>query len=191
MRPALKPAIVCVDDNPLVLACVSRVLAPLGVVVLTTNDPETALAWISKQEIAAVIADVDMPAMSGIELVTAVRRVRPDTVRVLLTGMQTFDTAVAGINRGEVFRHLTKPVEPAELRQTVVAAVLRHRELADLRRERARASRRDQMRVALEREFPAITRVAREGGAYRIAAPSPASLAGLGLDAIFALRRQG
>lgn len=187
----MKPAIVCVDDNPLVLACVARVLARLEVVVLTTNDPETALAWISSRDIAVVLADVDMPTMSGIELVTAVRRVRPETVRVLLTGMRTYDTVVEGINRGEVFRHLSKPFDPAELRETITSAVGRHRELVELRVERARASRRDQMRVALEREFPSLTKVAREGGAYRVDPPPPAALAGVGLDAIFALRRQG
>lgn len=186
----MKPAIVCVDDNPLVLAAVSRVLASLDVVVLTTNDPETALAWISSQDIAVVLADVDMPSMSGIELVTAVRRARPETVRVLLTGMHTFDVAVDGINRGEVFRHLSKPVDPRDLRETIKGAIARHREVVATRAERARSTRRDQMRVALEREFPSLTKVAREGGAYRVVAPPQNELAGIGLDAIFALRRQ-
>lgn len=186
----MKPAVVCVDDNPLVLACVARVLASLDVVVLTTNDPETALAWISSRDIAVVLADVDMPSMSGLELVARVRRARPDTVRVLLTGMHAFEVAVDGINRGEVFRHLSKPVDPRDLRATIAGAIARHRELVAMRVERTRSARRDQMRVALESEFPSLTQVAREGGAYRVVAPPQAELAGIGLDAIFALRRQ-
>jgi DNA-binding NtrC family response regulator len=186
----MKPTVVCVDDNPRLLASLARVLSPLDAVVLTTNDPDTALAWIGSQDIAVVVADVDMPGMSGIELVAAVRAVRPDTVRILLTGMRTFDTAVDSINRGEVFRHLSKPVEPATLRTVVNSALVRHRELVAQRIEHARVSRRDQIRIALEVEFPTITAVDRCDGAYVIDPPPAAMLAGVGLDAIFALRRQ-
>lgn len=95
-------AIVCVDDESAVLAAVTRALRPLEREVLATSEPRLALDWIALRDVAVLIADYEMPDMNGVELVSAGRAVRPETVRMLLTGWRDLDAAIDGINRGEV-----------------------------------------------------------------------------------------
>ena len=81
--------------------------------------------------------------MTGAQLAGQAKRIRPETVRILLTGQRTLDTAIDGINQGEIFRFLNKPFEDEQLRAAVAEAVQRHQELLALSGDRAapRASR--------------------------------------------------
>jgi YesN/AraC family two-component response regulator len=120
--------------------------------------------------------------MTGIELATAARRLRPDTVRILLTGRQTFETALQGINECEVFRYINKPFDTKTLRRVVGEALARHQELVAMSALAARGSRRDLITNALESEFPGLTHVERSSdGAYIAREPSQAVLADIGL----------
>ena len=111
-----------------------------------------------------------------------------ETVRILLTGRGTFDTAVSGINQGEIFRFLSKPVDPSQLSRAVDAAAVRHRELAAAARDRDVAARREHLVSELEAEYPGITRIERdEGGAYTVPADCWARLAGAGLEHVRSL----
>jgi DNA-binding NtrC family response regulator len=108
-----------------------------------------------------------MPEMTGVELAVRARDLQPETVRMMLTGRNTVDTAVAGINIGEVFRFLSKPFQPDVLKREVAAAVEHHREVADVASERLTVVRRRRVLEALEADFPGITAVPRDDeGAY-------------------------
>jgi DNA-binding NtrC family response regulator len=63
-----------------------------------------------------------MPQMTGVEVLTEVRRLSPRTVRILLTGYADLDAVERSINEGEVFRFLTKPCAPQQLRDTIALA---------------------------------------------------------------------
>jgi DNA-binding NtrC family response regulator len=181
-------AIVCIDDDPDVLAAVARILRPLEREVLTTIEPRQALDWIALRDIAVLVSDYEMPEMNGVELASSARAIRPETVRVLLTGRRTLETAIDGINRGEVFRYVTKPFEALGLRDTVRAALDRHGELAASAQLREQSVRRERLTAALEAEHPSLTQVARDpDGAYRVPAIPAEAARGLGLDALLAI----
>lgn len=181
-------SIVCVDDEPAVLAAVTRALRPLAREVLATSEPRLALDWIALRDVAVLVADYEMPEMNGVDLVSAARAVRPETVRVLLTGWRQLDAAIEGINRGEVFRYVSKPFDAAGLRDAVRAAIDRHLELVASAELREQAARRERLAQALEAEHPGLTSVARDpDGAYRVPAGAVAGAAGLGLDAVLVL----
>lgn len=183
-----RPLIVCIDDDPDMLASVVRSIKSLPVEVLSTSEPQEALDWVAIRDVAVLVSDYDMPLMNGVELTGTAKLIRPETVRILLTGKRTFDAAVEGINRGEVFRYLNKPFEPAQLRATVNAAIDRHHQLAASTSERERMARRDRVHSELEAEHPGITDVAREhDGAYVVPPVAAARIAGLGLDALVSL----
>jgi len=180
--------VLCVDDDPDILASVCRILRRQGYHVVSSSNPPAAIELLGQLPVAVLVSDFEMPEMTGVELCIAARRVRPETVRILLTGRGTFDTAVSGINQGEIFRFLSKPVDPAPLVTAVAAAVVRHRELAVLARDRDVAVRRDRLIAELEAEYPGITRIDRDlDGAYEPAAGCWDHLAGAGLEHVRAL----
>ena len=184
------PLIVCIDDDAALLATVVRTLRRPNLQILSTLDPQQALDWISTRDVAVIVSDYEMPQMTGVELLAAARRIRNEAVRVLLTGRKELDTAVEGINQGEVYRYVRKPFEPDRLCAVVDEALARHRELVAGAADREQAIRRERIHAELELEYPGITKVEREhDGAYMIRPPSAAAVSGLGLDAVILLGR--
>jgi DNA-binding NtrC family response regulator len=156
------PLVVCVDDDAEVLAVVVRCVKLEPVTVRSTQDPHQALTWVASEQVAVLISDYEMPEMTGAELLEQARRVRPATVRVLVTGRKTLDTAIDGINRGEVYRYVSKPFEPEMVRSVVRDAVAKYREMAETMEERELAQRRAQLANDLEQEFPGLTEIKRD-----------------------------
>ncbi len=70
-----------------------------------------------------VIADLVMPVMNGIQLLSVVRSRWPDTVRILLTGQCDFSMAIAAVNQANIFRFLVKPCPPPVLERVIKAAI--------------------------------------------------------------------
>jgi DNA-binding NtrC family response regulator len=157
------PLIVCVDDDEAMLNTVVRCLKREQVDIRSTLSASEALAWISAEEVAVLVSDYDMPEMTGAQLAGHARRVRPETVRILLTGKRTLETAIDGINQGEIFKFLNKPFDSEQLRGAVRAGVQRNRELLEMTGDRQRRERRDALRSALEAEYPGISQVTRHG----------------------------
>jgi DNA-binding NtrC family response regulator len=168
--PTKKPIVVCVDDDEAMLTTVVRCLKRELVEVRSTLSASEALGWIAADEIAVLVSDYDMPEMTGAQLAGHARRVRPETVRILLTGQRTLETAIDGINQGEIFRFLNKPFDNDQLRAAVNAGVARNRELLAMSGDRERRQRREALRAALEAEYPGISKVDKQGDVYEVTA---------------------
>jgi len=80
-----KPVVLCVDDDPAVLSSLRRVLQWEPYEVETLDDPVRALERVAQGGVWLVILDQRMPGMCGSEFAAIVRRISPDTVRVMLT----------------------------------------------------------------------------------------------------------
>lgn len=87
--------------------------------VVTESDPLRALERLAREPVHIVVSDQRMPQMSGAELLTQVREMAPDCLRILLTGYSDLDTAVEALNSGGIFRYLTKPWDPQEMAFTL------------------------------------------------------------------------
>jgi DNA-binding NtrC family response regulator len=167
-----KSLIVCVDDDASVLTAVARSLRRDDLEIRTTESPSDALAWIANDDVAVLVSDYDMPGMTGAQLAGHARLLKPTVVRILLTGQQNIETAIDGINQGEVFRFISKPFDRDHLRKSVDAALERHRELVELSGDRERRQRRERLRAALDGEYRGITQVARDAdGRYSVEDP--------------------
>lgn len=145
-----------VDDDPLVLRAAARILASEPFETLTAGSAEEALDVLDRVHVQVVVSDENMPGMRGTALLAEVSRRHPRTVRVLMTGAPTVETAVRAINDGEVYRFVTKPVERSELLVTVRDALALHGLLSaswQLLRQ-ARAQRDTLLR--LEQQHPGI-----------------------------------
>jgi DNA-binding NtrC family response regulator len=183
-KPA-RPLVVCVDDDQLILDSVARCLRRAPFDVRATTSCAEVIRWITDEPVAVLVSDYEMPEMTGAQLAGAVKRIRPETVRILLTGRRTLDTAIDGINQGEIFKFIAKPFDSDALRSDVLAAAVRHDELVALSGDRQRRARRDRLRADLEAEYPGITTITRdEDGTYYVRADPRIEAAALGLGSL-------
>ncbi|MEQ1758701.1 MAG: HD domain-containing phosphohydrolase [Vicinamibacterales bacterium] len=127
METATQPVIICVDDEPQILAGLSLHLGRRFQVHTATSGTEALKVMASHPDAAVVMSDMRMPFMDGAHFLQRAREMAPDTVRLLLTGQSDLNSAIAAINQGHIFRFLTKPCPPSTLLASMDAAVEHHR----------------------------------------------------------------
>src|SRR5438128_5224187 len=84
-RVVERHVVLCVDDEPAILAALRRSLRNEPYELLTTDRPARALKWLESREISLVISDQRMPGMLGTELLEEVSQLSPSTARIILT----------------------------------------------------------------------------------------------------------
>ena len=118
--------ILLVDDELLVIEALQRALREFRIEI--AEGAEKALAVIENSgPFAVVVSDLRMPEVDGIQFLTRVKAISPDTVRVMLTGQADLNAAIAAVNEGNIFRFLTKPCPAAQLGRTLEAAIEQYR----------------------------------------------------------------
>jgi response regulator RpfG family c-di-GMP phosphodiesterase len=118
--------ILCVDDDPNILTGYQRSLRK-QFTLETAPGGEAALAQLAKNgPYAVIVADMQMPGMNGVQLLSKVQEKYPDTVRIMLTGNADQHTAVQAVNKGHVFQFLTKPCEAEMLALALQAGLKQH-----------------------------------------------------------------
>lgn len=116
-----------VDDEDSILRALQRVLQHGGWDIATARDGASALARLSDFDPDVVVSDYHMPGMSGVALLSEVKRLRPRAQRILMTGNAEFAALEEAINRSEVFRFVSKPWSASQLMLTVCSAFEQHR----------------------------------------------------------------
>jgi putative nucleotidyltransferase with HDIG domain len=122
--------ILYVDDEYFVLNAFKRMVRMAGYEVHTTDSPDEALAWLEHNEVEVICSDFRMPAMDGLQFLTAAGQKAPGALRILITAHQDFDVAVDAFEVG-VYRLVPKPWKREILLGTLAdaaASVLLRRE---------------------------------------------------------------
>jgi response regulator RpfG family c-di-GMP phosphodiesterase len=101
--------ILCVDDEPNILAALRRLFRREHYKVLVAGSAAAGWAVLEEEHVDIVISDMQMPEVNGTEFLERVRQRWPDTLRLLLTGHADHEATIGAINRGEVYRYITKP----------------------------------------------------------------------------------
>jgi len=91
------------------------------------GSAEDALAWLARSDFQLVISDITMPGMSGLEMLPFVKSISPKTVVVMISGMQTVESAIGALRLG-AFDYLMKPFDLRQV-EAVVKRALDHYEL--------------------------------------------------------------
>ena len=128
-----KTRILVVEDEDLVARSIERVLRKQGYEVDITHACGEALTQFRMDPHDAVVSDINLPGMSGVEFLREVRATSKETPVMLITGRPTVDTAIEAVELG-AFLYLTKPFRSEELRQAVAKAV-GHGRMARMRNE--------------------------------------------------------
>ena len=102
--------------------------------VHVTTVPSEAVRMLEEFPIEVVISDQKMPDISGVEFFEMIMANHPDPVRMLLTGHADIDAVIDAINKGRIYKYISKPWNEAELKRLV-------EEAAELARARSRSSK--------------------------------------------------
>ena len=111
--------LLAVDDEPNILAALRRLFRSTGWRVLSAGNAEEALAVLAQEPVDAVLSDMRMPGMDGVQLLERVSQGWPHTARLLLTGQADLGSTIAAINLGRVHRYIAKPWNDEELLLTL------------------------------------------------------------------------
>jgi diguanylate cyclase (GGDEF)-like protein/PAS domain S-box-containing protein len=115
-----------VDDEESILRSLIRLLRGEGYHILTATGGEQALQMLASNEVHVVLSDQRMPSMTGSKLLERVKDGYPDTVRMVLSGYADLASVTEAINRGNIYRFLSKPWDDELLRQNVRDAFERY-----------------------------------------------------------------
>ncbi|KAA3596128.1 MAG: response regulator [Calditrichaeota bacterium] len=130
-----KHKILIVDDEPDVLDLVKDIFEFDNTYnVFTAVSGEEALKIFEDINFSLVLSDQHMSGMSGIEFLEEVKKISPDTIRIIMTGYVDVANAVQAINKGEVYKYITKPWDIDFLRTTVNRAVEHYEAIAETKR---------------------------------------------------------
>jgi response regulator RpfG family c-di-GMP phosphodiesterase len=119
--------VLVVDDDPNILAGLRRHLEPRFNIACAQSGGEALQLVANGAPVAVALCDMRMPGMSGLELLKELRKLAPDTVRMMLTGNGDQRTAAEAINQGNVFRFFTKPCPLSALTDGIQAGLRQYR----------------------------------------------------------------
>jgi diguanylate cyclase (GGDEF) domain len=141
MRPELfastkqDQTLLLVDDEENVLRSLVRLFRRDGYRILAAGNVRDAFDLLATNEVQVILSDQRMSDMSGTEFLGRVKTLYPDTVRMVLSGYTDLATVTDAINRGAIYRFLTKPWNDDELREHIRQAFRTHAERQPLRPE--------------------------------------------------------
>jgi signal transduction histidine kinase len=122
--------VLVVDDESDVVASVKDLLR-LDYRVLGVTRAAEGLAMLDREPVHVVMTDQRMPDITGVELLQQVREKHPDAMRLLFTGYADIRAVIDAINRGNVYRYITKPWDPDELMAIIREACERYDLIAE------------------------------------------------------------
>lgn len=114
----MKYKILVVDDEPANLNLLERLFSPHYDVVKAGSGPE-GLEMLARHDISLIISDQRMPGMTGIEFLQKAAEMRPQCVRIILTGYTDAGSLIEAVNSRVVYKYVTKPWVNSDLLQTV------------------------------------------------------------------------
>lgn len=185
-----------VDDEEGITASLFRLLRRDGYTILRANNGREGLELLAQHEVGVIISDQRMPEMTGTEFLSKARDLYPDTVRIVLSGYTELNSVTDAINRGAVYKFLTKPWEDDLLRANVEEAFQRHemkvenarltRELQQANGELLRINRELEQRVE-ERTREAVRNLNVLRVSQEVLEHLPVAVVGIGEDGMIAI----
>lgn len=119
----VKYRILLVDDEPNVLKALQRVFREENYQIVTASNGQEAMELLRSELFQLMISDYMMPVMNGADLLKRAKTVRPDMIRIMLTGHADTGAVMGAINEGAVYKFILKPWNDDDLRVTVALAL--------------------------------------------------------------------
>ena len=128
----MERTLLLVDDDEDIGAALIRLLRLEGYNILCARSGQEGLELLARNEVQVIVSDQRMPEMTGVEFLSRVKELYPKTVRIILSGYADLNSVTEAINRGAIYKFLTKPWDNETLCVNVLEA-FRHYELTQQR----------------------------------------------------------
>ena len=158
--------IMIVDDEENVLRALRRALAEKDIEIELFSHPHEALRRAQIANFDLVISDYRMPDMDGIRLLSEMKQLQPDAMRIIISGHADLEGLIKAINAAEIFRFISKPWYDHDLTLCVShalqhrAILVENRRLADeVRAQRKELDRQKTVLQKLEAKYPDLVRI--------------------------------
>ena len=122
----MERTLLLVDDEEEVGAALERLLRRDGYRILRATSGQEGLKILAQNEVGVIISDQRMPGMDGVEFLTQVKDLYPQTIRIILSGYADLDSVTAAINLGAIYKFFVKPWDSNTLRADLVEAFWRY-----------------------------------------------------------------
>lgn len=153
----MEHSLLFVDDEESILNSLVRIFRKEGYELFTASSGMEGIEIVEKNDISLIISDYRMPGMSGVDFLFQAKEIIPDAIRIMLTGYADLQASIDAINKGEVYRFISKPWNCDELKMTVRQS-FEYRDLLLANRSLARTVRHQaQIFNKLEERHPGIT----------------------------------
>lgn len=129
-KPEVKPAVLYVDDEENNLIAF-RAAFRRSFTIYTAISTKEAAEFLEKDDLRIIISDQRMPGQTGVEFFTKIKQTHSEPIRILLTGYSDMEAVIDAINKGEVYRYLSKPWDAKFMNAILNQAI----EIFNLRRE--------------------------------------------------------
>ncbi len=124
-------ALLIVDDEDNILTSLKRTLRQEDYKVFTANNGYDALRILGKETIQVILCDQRMPNMTGSIFLSLVKKIYPDTVRIILSGYTDFSALADAVNHGEISKFITKPWDDQEIKGHIDDAFRRQNQIIE------------------------------------------------------------
>ena len=141
MSSQFKPAVLLVDDAPLILDLLQDILEDSGYRVLRTESGRDVPAILAQEQIAVVFCDIQLPGINGVEVLRQIKQQSPEVQVVIISGHQSFDTA-REVLRERALDFLVKPFAAEEVLGAVQLGVSAYYAAVNQKNARNEAQRR-------------------------------------------------
>jgi len=132
----MERTLLLVDDDEAIGTALNRLLRPEGYKILCAHSGQEGLEILARNEVHVIVSDQRMPGMTGVEFLSRAKELFPNTVRIILSGFADLSSVTEAINRGAIYKFLTKPWDNETLCANVLEA-FRHYELTQQRKHLA------------------------------------------------------
>jgi response regulator RpfG family c-di-GMP phosphodiesterase len=117
--PTGERTLLLVDDEANILSTLQRSLRRENYRILLARSGTEALDILAINPVQVVVSDHRMPGMSGVELLSRVRDLYPNTARIILSGYADITTLTDAINHGAIWKYISKPWQPDDLKAQI------------------------------------------------------------------------
>ncbi|MCB0317494.1 MAG: response regulator [Bdellovibrionales bacterium] len=157
-----KVKVLILDDDTYLTKSVFRTLRNEPYEVIVSNDPIDAFRIVRTENISIVVSDYSMPSMNGQNFLLKIKEIKPEIIRIMITGNADLNLALSMINEGEIFRFFQKPINAIELAVSLREACTRLK-LFEKASELLQSYREQKHMIeSLEKNHPGISRITRD-----------------------------
>ncbi len=98
-----------VDDEEFILKVIEKKFDPTDIKCFYASSPNEAYALIERNDFDVIVADIQMPNVSGIEFFKRVKKISPRSVRIIMSGYSRTASIIESINEGHIYKYIQKP----------------------------------------------------------------------------------